>query len=104
MKRLINLANDLDRRGFYVEADLVDELIQKVSGQDDKIPGGKADKLDYSEFDPEELAMGIKVELEHTDDVEIAREIATDHLEEIPDYYTLLKKMEEEAGITDEAD
>jgi len=36
---------------------------------------------------------GIKVELEHTDDIYIAREIAMDHLAEDPDYYNKLKKI-----------
>jgi hypothetical protein len=48
--------------------------------------------------DPEELSMGEKVEREHTDDPKLARKIALDHLAEIPDYYTRLKKMEAEAG------
>ena len=51
--------------------------------------------------DPEQLRMGIEVEFEHTDDSEIAKKIALDHLAEIPDYYTRLKKMEEEAGVED---
>jgi hypothetical protein len=46
------------------------------------------------DFDPDELAMGDKVELEHTDNPVIARRIALDHLTELPDYYTRLKKME----------
>ena len=50
------------------------------------------DKLDKSE-----LAMGIKVELEHTTCPIMARRIAMDHLSEIPDYYTRLDKMESEA-------
>ena len=41
--------------------------------------------------------MGIKVEMEHVDDESLAREIALDHLFEIPDYYTRLDKMEKEA-------
>lgn len=41
-----------------------------------------------------QLAMGIKVEKEHTSDDKIAREIALDHLRELPDYYTQLKKTE----------
>ena len=45
--------------------------------------------------------MGEKVEMEHTDDPNIAHEIAKDHEVEIPDYYDRLKKMEEDAGITD---
>lgn len=41
-----------------------------------------------------QLEMGIKVEKEHTMDHDIAREIALDHLNEIPDYYTRLLGME----------
>jgi hypothetical protein len=35
--------------------------------------------------------MGIKVELEHTDDIDKAKKIALDHLAENPFYYTALK-------------
>ena len=41
-----------------------------------------------------QLARGIKAEKEHTDDLALAREIALDHLNEIPDYYTRLQKIE----------
>ena len=47
--------------------------------------------------DPSELKMGIEVEYEHTTNPLIARKIALDHLVEIPDYYTRLKRMEEDA-------
>ncbi len=52
-----------------------------------------------SKFDPKELEMGISVEKEHTDCPEIAKQIARDHLSEpgLEDYYTRLKKMEEDA-------
>jgi DNA polymerase III epsilon subunit-like protein len=49
------------------------------------------------DVDPKQLEMGIKVEYEHTKDKDIAERIALDHLAEIPDYYTRLKKMEDEA-------
>jgi hypothetical protein len=42
--------------------------------------------------DPEQLKMGIKVEMEHTDDLKIAEKIARDHLNEDPHYYTKLKR------------
>mgnify|MGYP002813226582 CR=1 FL=1 len=45
-------------------------------------------------IDPEQLQMGIKVEMEHTNDPAIAEKIARDHLAEIKDYYSRLKKME----------
>lgn len=49
-----------------------------------------------SYYDPNELARGIEVEFEHTDDLEIAKGIAKDHLDEDPHYYAKLL----EAGIT----
>jgi len=49
-----------------------------------------------------ELEMGIKVEMEHTKDTAIARKIALDHLVELPDCYSRLKKMETQAGIKEQ--
>lgn len=49
------------------------------------------------EPDNEQLEMGIDVEMEHTSSPEMARRIALDHLSEVPDYYTRLKKMEDDA-------
>ncbi len=43
-----------------------------------------------------QLSKGIKVEQEHTTDVKIAEEIALDHLNERPDYYQLLEKVEKD--------
>ena len=40
---------------------------------------------------PSELRMGLKVEMEHTDDPKKAEKIALDHLAENPYYYTALK-------------
>lgn len=63
----------------------------------DQVPGGKADKVSEEKFDPKEIETGIKVEMEHTGDPKLAKEIAMDHLMEFPDYYTRLLKMEKEA-------
>lgn len=41
-----------------------------------------------------QLAKGIKVEKEHTGAIALAREIALDHLDEFPDYYDRLDKVE----------
>jgi hypothetical protein len=43
------------------------------------------------------LDIGEPIEHEHTKDHELAKEIALQHLDEIPDYYTRLKKMEASA-------
>ncbi|MDP2864298.1 MAG: DUF5661 family protein [bacterium] len=63
--------------------------------------------LDWSKFDVEQFRMGMDVELEHglrdphtnvtNDDSLITGKIALAHLNEFPDYYTRLEKMEKEA-------
>lgn len=55
------------------------------------------DKINISDVDSDELNMGIEVEKEHTSDIKTSTRIALDHLAEIKDYYTRLKKMEQEA-------
>ena len=50
-----------------------------------------------SDFDSEQIRMGIEIEYEHTKNPIISKRIALDHLAEFPDYYTRLKKMEDEA-------
>jgi hypothetical protein len=75
--------------------------------KEDQIKGGLADKLSLEDiskkfdFDidklKKELESGTKVEMEHTDDKSKAKEIAMDHLAEMPDYYTRLEKMEKDA-------
>jgi hypothetical protein len=44
-----------------------------------------------------QLDMGVPIEHEHTRDKVLATDIALQHLDEIPDYYTRLKKMEASA-------
>jgi hypothetical protein len=48
-------------------------------------------------FIQNQLEMGIKIEHEHVTDKTTATDIALQHLDEIPDYYTRLKKMESSA-------
>jgi hypothetical protein len=52
-------------------------------------------------FINEQLIKGIKVEMEHTDNPEVARKIALDHLLENPFYYEYLDKMEDELKSLD---
>lgn len=70
----------------------LDEL-EKIS--EDLVSGGKADNVPPSKFSPAAVAKGQKVEMEHTNNPALAREIARDHLEEFPNYYSALSKMEE---------
>ena len=56
----------------------------------------KKHRLDVS-FIRNQLEMGIPIEHEHTANKVLATDIALQHLDEIPDYYTRLKKMEASA-------
>ena len=67
-------------------------LTIKLKLKKDQLPGGLADDSDISQFDKEQVDIGVKVELEHTDDIELAKEIVKDHLKEDPKYYTKLKQ------------
>ena len=46
------------------------------------------------DYEPADLSEGIRVEMEHTDDENVAKMIAKDHLDEFAEYYRALKKME----------
>ncbi len=75
--------------------------------ESDEVKGGKADDLTAADIAKKfkvsllmvkkQIEMGKKVELEHTKNSKLAKDIAMDHLAEIPDYYSRLKKMEKEA-------
>ena len=91
------------RPGFLTR----EALLAMKPKTEDLIPGGRAAGRDPSEFDPKEIAMGIKVEKEHLEKggyspAEMkrkAQEIAMDHLAEFSDYYSRLKKMEKEGDV-----
>lgn len=63
-----------------------------------KIKGGVADKYTPQDLArkhslfigtiEKEIEIGIKVEMEHTNSKETAKEIAMDHIYEFPDYYS----------------
>jgi hypothetical protein len=59
----------------------------------DAIPGGEGAHLSPRDVDPEQLALGAAVEMEHTKDPKLAMEIALDHLAEDPKYYDKLLSL-----------
>ena len=70
------------------------------------IAGGKAEGMTLEDIAKshgvdiklinDQISMGVKIEVEHSDDVNIQTEIAKDHLIESPFYYSYLEEMEEE--------
>lgn len=92
-----NLGNELK--------EVTDEQVKRIAAsniKEEKIKGGRASeevRENATElFDPLEISVGIKVEMEHTDNIEAAREIALDHLTENKNYYTRLYHI----GLIDE--
>lgn len=62
--------------------------------QADILPGGIGDQKNVWDFDPRQVNKGIRVEMEHTGDAEVALDIVKDHLTEDPRYYDKLEKIE----------
>jgi len=89
----MGLINEL---GEYIDRELEEEKSKPVKQY---IKRGLAFDKNFTEddADPDELEKGISVEMEHTTNRNLAKEIALDHLSEIPDYYTRLISMEKEA-------
>lgn len=104
-KRVYNKGYSLEDSQPHIIKMLTDALDSVKDAN--KIKGGLADKISIEELSKkhkvsvdkivEQLLKGIEVELEHTNDKDKAKEIAMDHLFEMPDYYTKLKKMENDS-------
>jgi hypothetical protein len=60
----------------------------------DRTTGGFADGKAITDYDLGQLLEGIKYERQHTTDNLLALELAMDHLETIPDYYTRIARLE----------
>ena len=69
-----------------------------INSLNKKLPGGVGDNTPTHSVDPVQLSLGVQIEMEHTNDPEIAKEIAMDHLTEDPEYYSKLVK----AGLASE--
>lgn len=93
-----------ERQGYNTHA--AEEVAYQIAQQKlsaDLIPGGKAEGMKDSDFSSKQIAMGAKIEKEHTPDPAKAHEIARDHLEEFPNYYSALKEMEKRLESQKEA-
>lgn len=92
------------------ESTLVDKILSEMLGDKPGIDIKKTKSLDKIakkhkvsvEYLEKQLKKGIKIEMEHTTDNGEAEIIALHHLEEIPDYYTRLNKMEKSAEVKEE--
>jgi len=82
-------------------------MSNKNFSMDDAKKTGEMLGIKWDKFDIEQFRMGMNVELEHgirdaatnvsNDDTLTTGKIALAHLNEFPDYYTRLEKMEKEA-------
>ncbi len=86
------------------EVDNVEKLAQDREEQGDQIEGGLGDDKSPLDFDKEQIKLGMKVEMEHTDDPMVALDITLDHLTEDPEYYTVKDDPEASAQANASAD
>lgn len=80
-----------------------EDKIEGGTGDDSTLEGlAKKHKVKIEDI-IDQLMMGIEIELEHTTELDLAMEIAMDHLSEDPKYYSMLKKVEGKKEETKEA-
>ena len=84
----MNLFEQVSKNFKLLEVLTQDIKIPSDQDWQDHIKGGEADTKKPSDFDQDQLLMGIKDEMEHTQDIMIATEIAMDHLTKDPEYYS----------------
>ena len=101
------ILDDLGDLGYNDIWDVMDHFKLKLESvnEADVVPGGLAKGLSLNDIAKKhgvsvdmmvaEFKKGISVEMEHTTDREVAKEITLDHLFEDPKYYDKLKKVEE---------
>lgn len=96
----INWQNVENADEGYYEPEQTPARVQqeRTKRKHELVKGGLADGKPDSAFNETELKKGINVEMEHTDDPKVAKEIAKDHLTEDTEYYKKLAVME--AGDT----
>ena len=103
MDWFIQLANPIDNK-YYISLDLMESPMPFSENEAREI--GDKIGIDWSKIDFNEFRMGLEVELEHgnvdprtnvtNNDPVLTGKIAWAHLNELPDYYSRLKKIEEE--------
>lgn len=89
IKKLYNLRDKLHSEKLTIDEDnpLLDKPTPTIRQVAQKHGVSFTDIMD-------QLVKGVNVELEHTNDEKVAREIALDHLGEDPEYYTKLASLE----------
>ena len=90
-----HVVNIMFDNGSVVSLHTDNDMVQA----NEKIPGGLAKGKKPEDFNADALAKGQDVEMEHTDDPNVAREIAMDHLTEDEDYYDKLETIEKHASL-----
>lgn len=111
-KQKKKLFNDIF--GWYSDklANIIFDKLESLN--EDKIPGGLAANKSISDIAKHhnanlddiksQIEKGTKIEMEHTTDAQIAREIAKDHIWEDPEYYTKLADIEKHEQYINEDD
>ena len=111
-----SLKNAFDRMGTDYDPVVKNTELNKLRGDvvsEDELEGGEADEMTIEKLAKKhktkveniinQLMKGIAVEREHTNEVNLAMEIAMDHVAEDPEYYDKLEKIESHKEESKEA-
>jgi uncharacterized protein DUF5661 len=88
------LRQSVERKFEEYRASIKENHQVDIKNFKDRIKGGLADGKAITNYDLGQLLEGIKYERQHTTDNLLALELAMDHLQAIPDYYTRIDRLE----------
>jgi hypothetical protein len=100
----VKLSEEDDNISFDPEDDEIEQLSLDKEESGEELQGGEGDDKSPMDFDPNQILMGLKVEMEHSDDPMQALEITMDHLSEDPEYYTVKDDPEDSAQFNAASD
>jgi 8-oxo-dGTP pyrophosphatase MutT (NUDIX family) len=93
----ITLEHGMPEGPDYSGPDIAALLTAARTKKSDLLTGGTADNMPDNKFSKKELTAGVADEREHTSNDQIAKEIAKDHLQEEPHFYTQQKELAKHA-------
>ena len=89
VKNITKVAANSDNPELVKEAKKIEKAVKEIKADADR----DKERVKKEELIKEELKKGLKIELEQTDDVGIAKEIVKEYYLKDPQYYTKLNKI-----------
>ena len=73
---------------------ILDKFKFDINNFKQTIEGGKSDTNNITDYNLDQILLGMQIQMQHTSSYNTALQIVMDHLQQIPDYYDRLVQMQ----------